>query len=141
MVLADEQSSKRILYPTSWPRATSISSETRCATDMAATLLGCVQHTPFVPTDLAYSTHHCGICVVFPEPVSPTNTMHWFCARSLIKSARYSNTGNVILFRNSSWYLCVNGNPLRGFTEEGVVEVVVTAVLIPRSSLQIKHKL
>lgn len=54
-----------------------------------------------------------------------------------MKSVRYSNTGNVILFRKSSWYLGVNGKPLRGFTEEGVVEVVVTAVLKPRSSLKI----
>jgi hypothetical protein len=39
-VLAEEQSSKRILYPTSCPKQTSISSDTRWATDMAATLLG-----------------------------------------------------------------------------------------------------
>ncbi|KAJ1499602.1 hypothetical protein HMI55_004310 [Coelomomyces lativittatus] len=37
------QSSNRIEYPTSSPMATSISSDTRFATDMAATRRGCVQ--------------------------------------------------------------------------------------------------
>lgn len=42
---SDVQSSKRIAYPTSCPSSTPISSETRLATDMAATLLGWVQPT------------------------------------------------------------------------------------------------
>ena len=41
----DVTSSNRIEYPTSLPRVTPISSLTRLATDMAATLLGCVQPT------------------------------------------------------------------------------------------------
>lgn len=38
---------------------------------------------------------------------SPTSTIHWFSANKRIKSARYSNTGNVILFRYNVWYFCV----------------------------------
>ena len=43
------------------PRETSISSDTRWATDIAATLLGCVHATDFFPNRFAKSTHHCGI--------------------------------------------------------------------------------
>ena len=48
MVLAEVQSSNRIVYPTSCPKVTSISSATRCATLIAATRLGWVQATPFL---------------------------------------------------------------------------------------------
>lgn len=62
IVLEDVQSSKRMLYPTSWPRPTSISSATRAATDMAATLRGWVQATPFfTKRALTHSRHHWGI--------------------------------------------------------------------------------
>ena len=62
-VRCDEQSSKRIEQPTSWPSCTSISSATRAATLIAATLLGCVHATPLrLPGNLlANSTQHCGI--------------------------------------------------------------------------------
>ena len=49
------------------------------ATDMAATRRGWVQATPLrEPTGefcRTYSTHHCGIWVVLPDPVSPTRQM------------------------------------------------------------------
>ena len=47
IVSLDVQSSNRIAYPTSFPSSTFISSETRFATDIAATRLGCVQ--PIIP--------------------------------------------------------------------------------------------
>ena len=62
-------SSNRTLYPTSKPTMQCLSDATRCATEMAATLRGCVQTTDsFGPRRSRY----CGICVVLPEPVSPT---------------------------------------------------------------------
>jgi hypothetical protein len=65
------QSSKRIVYPTSCPNLHPTSSATRFATDIAATRRGCVH--PIRPLS-AYpdSARYCTICVVFPEPVSPT---------------------------------------------------------------------
>ena len=65
-VLELVQSSNRIVYPTSCPRTTSISSATRWATLMAATLRGCVHDTHFL-ANLSFnwvsSTSHWGICV------------------------------------------------------------------------------
>jgi len=67
------QSSKRIAYPTSRPSSHPNSSETLFATDIAATRLGCVH--PTIP-NVVYpaSCMYCVICVVFPDPVSPTTT-------------------------------------------------------------------
>lgn len=45
LLTSDVQSSNRIAYPTVSPSSEFISSDTRLATDMAATLLGCVQPT------------------------------------------------------------------------------------------------
>ena len=44
------QSSNRIVYPTSWPKSQPNSSATRFATDIAATLRGCVQ--PIMPLEV-----------------------------------------------------------------------------------------
>ena len=68
-------SSNRMLYPTSSPKFTSSSSATRFATLIAATRLGCVHAMsccgePPKPC----SNNALGICVVFPEPVSPSTT-------------------------------------------------------------------
>lgn len=76
----------------------SLTSATRWATDMAATLLGWVQATAFLPLERANSTHHWGICVVLPEPVSPTNTMVWWRSRRSKNFVLYSQTGSPILF-------------------------------------------
>lgn len=77
------QSSNRIVYPTSCPRRHPTSSATRLATDMAATRRGCVQ--PILSRS-AYpaSARYCVICVVLPEPVSPTTTRTWFCVEGHI---------------------------------------------------------
>ena len=60
-VLGLVQSSKRMVYPTSWPIITSSSSATRWATLIAATLLGWVQAT-HLRLSMRVSRHHWGIC-------------------------------------------------------------------------------
>ena len=60
-------------YPTYSPSSTSSSSLTLLATDMAATLLGCVQAMPLPFCAYPASSRNCGICVVFPDPVYPTS--------------------------------------------------------------------
>lgn len=72
MVLLLEHSSNLMEYPTSSPSDTSISSATRLATLIAATLRGCVQAINFPLPVYPASQINYGICVVFPEPVSPT---------------------------------------------------------------------
>ena len=86
-VRSDVASSKRMEYPTSCPTFTPISSATRAATDMAATRRGWVQ--PMHPS-FAYpaSARYCGICVVFPEPVSPTTTITWCSCTAASNSSR-----------------------------------------------------
>jgi len=70
-------SSNRIVYPTSAPIRQPTSSDTRLATDTAATFLGCVH--PSLPfSNRPSSAKYCAICVVFPDPVSPTTTRIWF---------------------------------------------------------------
>ena len=74
MVFGVVKSSNLIEYPTSCPSLTFISSETRFATLVAATLLGCV-HATFYPRFASpHSTRYYGIWVVLPEPVSPITT-------------------------------------------------------------------
>ena len=77
---------------------TSISSATRLATDIAATRRGCVQ-THILPS-LVYpaSTTNCGICVVFPEPVSPTRINVWFFASVSVNSFCCCHTGRPFRF-------------------------------------------
>jgi hypothetical protein len=64
--------SKRIVYPHSFPSWTPISSATRAATVCAATRRGCVHATTRPPSAQPASNRYCGICVLFPLPVSPT---------------------------------------------------------------------
>lgn len=80
MVFFEVWSSNLIEYPTSSPRLTSISSLTLWATDMAATLLGCVHAMHLFL--LAYPAYikNWGIWVVLPEPVSPTKIIVWYSA-------------------------------------------------------------
>ena len=75
-------SAKRILQPTSRPKATFNSSATRRATEVAATRRGWVQAMrPLSPRPAA--RHIFGICVVLPEPVSPASTSTW-CSRMAV---------------------------------------------------------
>jgi hypothetical protein len=77
LVSGPEMSSNRIVYPTSAPIRHPTSSETRLATETAATFLGCVH--PSLPfSSRPSSAKYCAICVVFPDPVSPTTTRIWF---------------------------------------------------------------
>lgn len=70
-----ETSSKRMVYPTSRPSWTPISCATRRATVVTATRRGWVQQTIRVPPAVhPASSRYWGICVVFPQPVSPTIT-------------------------------------------------------------------
>jgi len=50
-------------------------------------------------------------CVVFPDPVSPTNTRHWFLFNVSINLSLYSQTGSVVRFLYNSQYFGENGNP------------------------------
>ncbi|KAM9915160.1 hypothetical protein OXX59_010631 [Metschnikowia pulcherrima] len=83
-----------MVKPTSPPNLTPISSETRFATDMAATLLGCVHATSLLVPSLARllvypsSAKNCVICVVLPDPVSPTTTTIWFSAITFKSASR-----------------------------------------------------
>jgi len=52
-------------------------------------------------------------CVVFPDPVSPTNTRHWFLFNVSINLSLYSQTGSVVRFLYNSQYLGANGNPAK----------------------------
>ena len=85
IVEGDVQSSNLILYPTSSPRGTFISSATRLATDIAATLRGYVQPN-FYPLGInPASKQYYVIYVVFPEPVSPMHINILLVAIALIK--------------------------------------------------------
>lgn len=87
-------SSKRIEYPTCSPNMTSISSATRRATDIAATRRGCV-HATILPCCFApVSSINCGICVVLPDPVSPTRMVVWCSCTILMKSPLACHTGS-----------------------------------------------
>ena len=81
-------SSNLTLYPTVEPSVQPISSATRLASAMAATLLGCVMailNDPFVLPKP--SKMYCGIWVVFPLPVSPTiNKQEFFAYADIILS-------------------------------------------------------
>lgn len=57
---------------TSFPNFTPISTATRAATDIAATLLGWVHPTFLPPSVNPASWRYWGIWVVFPDPVSPS---------------------------------------------------------------------
>uniref|UniRef100_A0A0K2THR0 Uncharacterized protein n=1 Tax=Lepeophtheirus salmonis TaxID=72036 RepID=A0A0K2THR0_LEPSM len=70
-VSLEVQSSKRMVYPTSWPSKQPNSSATRLDTDIAATRRGCVH--PILPLAVnPASAIYCVNCVVLPDPVSPT---------------------------------------------------------------------
>jgi hypothetical protein len=73
IVFYDVFSSNLIEYPTSSPKATSISSDTLFATLIAATLLGYV-HAIALPLPY-FSSKNYGIYVVLPLPVSPCKTI------------------------------------------------------------------
>lgn len=63
------------------------------------------QHFPSLPqTDML-------TCVVFPDPVSPTNTRHWLLFNVSINFSLYSQTGSVVRFLYNSQYFGENGNP------------------------------
>ena len=74
------------------PSSHPISSDTRFATDIAATRLGCVQ--PIMPNvEYPSSCMYWVICVVFPEPVSPTTTTMLFSRMTCMRSSRQPYTG------------------------------------------------
>lgn len=99
-VLDEVQSSNRILYPTSDPRQTSISSDTRCATDMAATLLGWVHATPFLLNlALTHSRHHWGICKFHVK--NSKLTLSLFCF------VNWSNQSNYWVLIAEICYMCI----------------------------------
>eukprot|EP01139_Manchomonas_bermudensis_P013825 Amastigsp_a364174_5.p2 type:complete len:111 gc:universal Amastigsp_a364174_5:472-140(-) len=101
-VSSEQQFSKRIEYPTCAPSVTSISSATRCATDMAATRRGCV-HATILPSAVKPAfTSSCGIWVVLPDPVSPTSTVIWLFRIVSTTSSRCSHTGSVLRFSRIS---------------------------------------
>eukprot|EP00755_Sulcionema_specki_P010928 Sspe_Gene.712::Locus_244_Transcript_1_1_Confidence_1.000_Length_2262::g.712::m.712 len=99
--------------PTCSPSCTSISVATRVATLMAATLRGCVQATPLSG---AMCTRNWGICVVFPEPVSPTRMTTWYSSTSFRKSSCASHTGSCLRFFRISKYLAEYGRFVKGLT-------------------------
>ena len=109
LVCSLEQSSKRMPYPTKSPNfpPSPISWLTRFATDTAATRLGCVTAT-IVPFSflggkfdsnsvllflfsffivIIRSYTNCGICVVFPDPVSPRIITVSFCSMCATSSS------------------------------------------------------
>ncbi len=87
IVFYDVKSSNLIWYPTSLPSFTPISSLTLFATEIAATLLGCV-HAIFLPyKQKPSSMRYCVSWVVLPEPVSPINTRIWFSFIVFISSS------------------------------------------------------
>ena len=91
-VSSEVQSSNRMAYPTLVPSSHPISSLTRFATDIAATRRGCVQ--PIIPNVLYPSScMYCVICVVFPDPVSPTTTTTLFSRITCMRSSLDPNTG------------------------------------------------
>lgn len=92
-------SSNRMEYPTCSPSWTSISSATRLATDMAATRRGCVHATMVPGAPHPVSNMNCGICVVFPEPVSPTRIVVWCCCTMVMKSDLACHTGKPAVTR------------------------------------------
>jgi len=94
IVFVPVMSSNRIVYPTSSPSSTSISSATRLDTDIAATRRGWVHATMRLPRVTPVSTMNDGICVVFPEPVSPTSTIVWFLRIISKNSSFCSHTGS-----------------------------------------------
>jgi hypothetical protein len=103
-----------MLYPTSWPSSTSISSATRCATDMAATRRGCVQATIFAfSCGRSSKSTNCGICVVFPDPVSPTKTRICDCWYSSRNSLRCWCTGKPRRVLRMLKYLLESGRPVK----------------------------
>lgn len=73
---------------TSWPKQQPYSSDTLLATDMAATLLGCV-HPIFPRVVYPASARYWVIWVVFPEPVSPITIRIWLswtaCKDTMVK--------------------------------------------------------
>ena len=83
------RSSKRMAYPTLWPISWPTSLAIRSATVRAANRLGWVcPIMPFRPRPKAKQI--LGICVVFPDPVSPATIMTW-CVRiaSAMSSTRW----------------------------------------------------
>ncbi len=89
MVFSLVQSSKRIEYPTSLPSLTPISSDTRAATLMAATRRGWVQAIFMLLGRIASLVQILGICVVLPEPVSPTRMRTWNSLMASRNCCRY----------------------------------------------------
>ena len=87
-----DKSSNRIEYPTSSPRTVPTSSATLVATEVAATLLGCVHATTRLLFVHPASCRYCGISAVnirclksaghlrvdLPHPVWPTTMTHWY---------------------------------------------------------------
>ena len=65
---------------------------TLAATDMAATLLGCV-HPIFPSLVYPVSCKYCGICVVLPDPVSATTINTWYSSMALSSSSLNLNMG------------------------------------------------
>ena len=116
IVFCDVHSSNRIEYPTSSPIVTSISSATRFATDIAATRLGCV-HTTILFSFVVYpaSTRNWGICVVFPDPVSPTRTSVCEAANWERKSDFCFHTGSFFLVSRMFKYVREYGSLVYGF--------------------------
>jgi len=95
---------------TSWPRRQPNSSETRLATDIAATRLGWVQ--PILPlTVYPASARYWVIWVVFPDPVSPITISVWL-SFTAYRTKRTHNCLTLVqvglLFRHSHENMCIS---------------------------------
>ena len=102
IVFLDVRSSKRIEYPTYYPNSTSISSLTLFATDIAATLRGCVQAIDFPFPTRPLSIRNWGTWVVLPEPVYPTSTITWCSSSKESSLCLESWAGSFLLTSNIS---------------------------------------
>lgn len=58
---------------------------------------------------------NCGVCVVLPEPVSPTSTRLWFPASASMNCCLYSVTGSRFRPSRICLYRAENGLPVSGF--------------------------
>ncbi len=82
---------------------------TRAATLIAATRLGWVQPTFFPSLQYPASYRYCGICVVFPEPVSPSTMRIWWSSTACKRSSRKGKMGNERLVScKDIFFFCIS---------------------------------
>ena len=93
-VFSPTWSVNRTLYPTTSPSSVPSSSAIRSATVRAASRRGWVW--PIIPaTPRPRSRQILGICVVFPEPVSPATITTWWSRIAAAMSSRRAVTGRA----------------------------------------------